>query len=175
MNLNNIMRKTILTLCVLIAATTAVRAQSSIKVGHIDRQALMLMLPERKAAETKMQDFAKTLDDRLKAMAMEYQEKVTDANARAESMTKTEQQMVMRELQELEQRISDAQDKAKEDLAQQESELLEPMIARTNKAIEEVATEEHYSYILDTSTGTVVYAGGGTDILPLVKAKLQIP
>lgn len=169
------MRKTILTLCVLIAASTAVRAQSTIKVGHIDRQALMLMLPERKAAETKMQEFATTLDNRLKAMAQEYQDKVADANARAESMTKTEQQMVMRELQELEQRIGDAQDKAKEDLAQQESELLEPMLKRTNKAIEEVAAEGNFTYILDTSTGTVLYSGGGTDIMPLVKAKLQIP
>lgn len=169
------MRKYILTLCVLVAASTALRAQSTVKVGHIDRQALMLMLPERKAAETKMQDFAKTLDDRLKAMAQEYQNKVTDANARAESMTKTEQQMVMRELQELEQRISDAQDKAKEDLAQQEGELLEPMLKRTNKAIEDVASEGRFTYILDTSTGTVIYSGGGTDIMPLVKAKLQIP
>ena len=46
------MRKIILTLCVLLAGTTALRAQSNAKFGHIDRQALMLMLPERKAAET---------------------------------------------------------------------------------------------------------------------------
>ncbi len=168
------MRKTILTLCVLLAASTGLRAQNAVKLGHIDRQALMLMLPERKAAETKMQDFAKTLDERLKAMGQEYQNKVTDAQSRAESMTKTEQQVAMREIQELEQRISDAQDKAKEDLSKQENELLAPMIERTNKAIKEVAAEGHFTYILDTSTGTVLYSDGGTDILPLVKAKLQI-
>ncbi len=175
MNLNPIMRKTILTFCVLLAATTALQAQSSSKLGHIDRQALMLMLPERKAAETKMQEFAKTLDDRLKAMGMEYQNKVTDAQAKAETMTKTEQQVALREIQELEQRISDAQDKAKEDLTKQESELLAPMIERTNKAISDVAAEGNYAYIFDTSTGMVLYSGGGTDILPQVKAKLQIP
>ncbi|MCO6482773.1 MAG: OmpH family outer membrane protein [Flavobacteriales bacterium] len=169
------MRKSILTLCVLMAASTALRAQSTVKLGHIDRQALMLMLPERKAAETKMQDFAKTLDDRLKAMHQEYQDKVTDAQARAENMTKTEQQVAMREIQDLEQRISDAQDKAKEDLSKQESELLAPMVERTTKAINDVAAEGHFTYIFDTSTGTVLYAGGGTDIMPLVKAKLQIP
>lgn len=174
MNLNTIMRKIILTLCVLLAGTTALRAQSNAKFGHIDRQALMLMLPERKAAETKMQEFAKTLDDRLRAMGQEYQNKVTDAQSRAESMTKTEQQMVMREIQELEQRISDAQDKAKDDLANQEGELLAPMVERTNKAIQEVAAEGNFTYIFDTSTGTVLYSGGGTDIMPLVKAKLKI-
>ncbi|HRN37539.1 MAG TPA: OmpH family outer membrane protein [Flavobacteriales bacterium] len=169
------MRKSILTLCVLLAAASTMRAQSTIKLGHIDRQALMLMLPERKAAETKMQDFAKTLDDRLRAMGQEYQNKVTDAQARAESMTKTEQQVAMREIQELEQRISDAQDKAKEDLSKQENELLAPMVERTNKAIADVAAEGGYTYVFDTSTGVVLYSGGGTDLLPQVKAKLQIP
>jgi len=173
-NLNINMRKTILTLCVLMAASTAMRAQTTVKLGHIDRQALMLMLPERKAAETKMQDFAKTLDDRLKAMGQEYQNKVTDAQSKAENMTKTEQQMAMREIQELEQRISDAQDKAKEDLSKQENELLAPMVDRTNKAIKEVASEGDFTYIFDTSTGMVLYSDGGTDIMPLVKTKLGI-
>lgn len=169
------MRKSILTLCVVMAAGTALRAQTTVKLGHIDRQALMLMLPERKAAETKMQDFAKTLDDRLKAMGQEYQNKVTDAQSKAENMTKTEQQVAMREIQELEQRISDAQDKAKDDLTKQENELLAPTIDRTNKAIKEVASEGHFTYIFDTSAGMVLYSDGGTDILPLVKAKLNIP
>ncbi|HQV39422.1 MAG TPA: OmpH family outer membrane protein [Flavobacteriales bacterium] len=168
------MRKLIMTLCVMLAASTAMQAQATAKLGHIDRQALMLMLPERKAAETKMQDFAKTLDERLKAMGQEYQDKVTDAQSKAENMTKTEQQVAMREIQELEQRISDAQDKAKEDLSKQENELLAPMIDRTNKAIKDVAAEGHFTYIFDTSTGMVLYSDGGTDILPLVKTKLGI-
>lgn len=174
MNTKNTMRNTILTLCAVLATATGLQAQNTVKLGHIDRQALMLMLPERKAAEAKMQEFAKTLDDRLKAMGQEYQTKVTDAQSKAETMTKTEQQVAMREIQELEQRISDAQDKAKEDLSKQENELLAPMVDRTNKAIKDVADENHFTYIFDSSTGMVLYTGGGTDIMPLVKAKLGI-
>jgi len=172
---NTNMRKLILTFCAVMAASMALQAQTTVKLGHIDRQALMLMLPERKAAETKMQDFAKTLDARLQAMGQEYQNKVTDAQSRAENMTKTEQQVAMREIQELEQRISDAQEKAKDDLSKQENELLAPMVERTNKAIQDVAAEGSFTYIFDTSAGMVLYAGGGTDILPQVKTKLQIP
>ena len=168
------MRKLILTFCVMMAASTAINAQTTVKLGHIDRQALMLMLPERKAAEGKMQDFAKTLDSRLKAMGQEYQDKVAAAQARADSMTKTEQQMAMREIQELEQRISDAQDKAKDDLSKQESELLAPMVERTTKAIKDVAAENHFTYVFDSSTGMVLYSDGGIDLMPLVKTKLGI-
>lgn len=168
------MKKLLLTLCVMVAASAAVRAQAP-KLGHIDRQALMLMLPERKDAEAKMQAFAKQLDDRLKAMGEEYQAKVADAQSRAETMTKTEQQTAMREIQELEQRITSAQEKAKEDLEKQQDELLQPMVDRTNKAIKDVATEGKYTYIFDSSTGMVLFYDGGDDIMPLVKKKLNIP
>ncbi len=168
------MRKAILTLCVMMAASVAVHAQTPVKLGHIDRQALMLMLPERAAAEKKMQDFAKTLDDRLKAMTTEYQTKLAAAQSRADSMTNTERDVATQELQELQQRISDAQDKAKDDLSKQENELLAPMVDRTNKAIKAVGDDNHFTYIFDSSTGMVLYSDGGTDILPLVKTKLGI-
>lgn len=168
------MRNLLLTCC-LILAPFAMQAQNAVKLGHIDRQALMLMLPERKDAEAKMQAFAKTLDERLKAMGDEYQAKVADAQSKAAGMTQTEQQVAMREIQELEQRITDAQDKAKQDLSNQENELLAPMVKRTNTAIQEVASEGRFTYIFDSSTGMVLYTEGGQDIMPLVKLKLAIP
>jgi outer membrane protein len=158
----------------LLASTAQEALAQHMKIGHIDRQKLMLMMPERKDAEAKMQAFAKTLEDRLKAMGAEYQQKVADAQAGAANMTQTEKDMVVREIQELEQRIQAAQEKAQEDLAKQEEELLKPMVDRANAAIKEVAGANNFTYILDVSTGTVLVYDKGEDILPLVKAKLGI-
>jgi outer membrane protein len=171
--MNTAMKNLILAAGLLLSALPAA-AQNPLKLGHIDRQQLMLMLPERKDAEAKMQAFAKTLDDRLKAMGTEYQTKMADAQGRAETMTQTEKEMVVREIQELEQRITAAQEKAQEDLAKQEEELLKPMVDKTNKAINDVANENNFTYIFDTSTGFVLYFDKGEDILPLVKTKLGI-
>lgn len=171
--MNTAMKNLILAAGLLLSALPAA-AQNPLKLGHIDRQQLMLMLPERKDAEAKMQAFAKTLDDRLKAMGTEYQTKMADAQGRAETMTQTEKEMVVREIQELEQRITAAQEKAQEDLAKQEEELLKPMVDKTNKAINDVASENNFTYIFDTSTGFVLYFDKGEDILPLVKTKLGI-
>jgi outer membrane protein len=167
------MKTMLATLLLGVATLPQAMAQHS-KLGHIDRQKLMLMLPERKDAETKMQAFAKTLDDRLKAMGAEYQAKVADAQSRAETMTNTEKEMVVREINELEQRIQAAQEKAQEDLAKQEEELLKPMVERTNTAIKEVADANNFSYIFDISTGLVLYYDKGEDIMPLVKTKLGL-
>lgn len=167
------MKNLVLTIALLLAAVPTAMAQT-VKLGHIDRQKLMLTLPERKDAETKMQAFAKTLDDRLKAMGAEYEAKVTDAQGRAETMTQTEKEIAVREIGELEERIQAAQQKAQEDLAKQEEELLKPMVDRTNAAIADVAAANNYTYIFDVSTGMVLYFDKGEDILPLVKAKLGI-
>lgn len=169
------MKRFVLASAIALTSVTAAFAQAPIKLGHIDRQKLMLMLPERKDAETKMQAFAKTLDERLKAMGAEYQAKVADAQGRAETMTQTEKEVALREIGDLEQRIQAAQEKAQEDLAKQEEELLKPMVERTNKAISDVAAANNFTYVLDVSTGMVLYYDKGEDILPLVKAKLAIP
>ncbi len=167
------MKNFALAAALLLSAAPAALAQST-KLGHIDRQKLMLMLPERKDAETKMQAFAKTLDERLKAMGAEYEAKVADAQARAEAMTQTEKEVAVREIGELEQRIQAAQQKAQEDLAKQEEELLKPMVDRTNAAIAEVAAANNFSYIFDVSTGLVLYYDKGEDIMALVKTKLGV-
>lgn len=157
-----------------LALTTLPSFAQTTKLGHIDRQKLMLLLPERKTAETKMQGFAKTLDDRLKAMGAEYQAKVADVQSRADAMTQTEKDVAVREIGELEQRIQSAQQKAQEDLDKQEEELLKPMVDRTNAAITEVAAANDFTYIFDTSTGFVLYYDKGEDIIELVKAKLGV-
>lgn len=166
------MKHFLLTTALVLGLAPAVLAQN--KLGHIDRQRLLLTLPERPDAEKKMQDFAKTLDTRLKAMGEEYQAKVADAQARAETMTQTEKEMAVREINELEQRIDSAREKAQEDISKMEEELLKPMIERTSQAIKDVANEKGFTYIFDVSTGTILFYDKGEDIMPLVKAKLGI-
>ena len=48
------------------------------------------------------------------------------------------------------------------------------MVERTNQAIKDVAQENSFTYILDVSTGFVLYYDGGQDVLPLVKTKLGL-
>lgn len=168
------MRTLLIAFGLLLCLTPKAMAQTPTKLGHIDRQQLLLILPERKDAELKMQKFAEDLDKRLRAMGAEYESTVADARTRAEGLTNTEREMLMRDIQQLEQRITEAQEKAQDDLGKQEEELLRPMVERTNKAIRDVATENNFTYIFDTSTGFVLYFDKGEDIMPLVKTKLGI-
>jgi len=108
-------------------------------------------------------------------MGAEYEAKVADAQARADKMTQTEKDMVVGEIQELEQRIQAAREKAQDDLAKQEEELLRPMVEKATAAINDVAAANNFTYIFDTSTGFVLYFDKGEDIMQMVKTKLAIP
>lgn len=169
------MKHLVLSLLLTAFAAPVAMAQAP-KLGHIDRQKLMLVLPERAEAEKKMQSFADMLKKRLDAMGAEYQTKLAEAQQKEATggMTQTEKEIVIRDLGEMEQRIQDAQEKAQEDLAKQEEELLKPMVDRTNAAIKSVANANGFTYIFDVSTGSVLFYEKGTDILPLVKTELGV-
>lgn len=164
------MKKVILILMVLAGSVMMAQAQ---KIGHTNIQELLMLLPERAEAEKQIQNLAKTLESRLSAMSAEYQQKVQTYQNEQNTMSATIRDSEARSIMELEQRISEFQQNAQNEIQQKENELLDPMIRRLTKAIEEVGKETGFEYILDTSSGTVLYKGG-EDVTPLVKAKLEI-
>jgi len=53
--------------------------------------------------------------------------------------------------------------------------LLTPLIDKVKKAIEDVGTENGYTYIIDSATGVLLHIGSGADnVTAKVKTKLGI-
>ncbi|HEX4887125.1 MAG TPA: OmpH family outer membrane protein [Luteibaculaceae bacterium] len=164
--------KRIIAVISLIIGSHVAMAQAP-KLAHIDSQDLLLAMPERADAEKKVQDFAKNLENTLKTMSTEYQSKVADYQSKEATMTKTERETAETEILQLQQRIQDFQVSAQEKIKKQEAELLQPMIDKVKKAIEDVGKEGGYTYIFDSSVGVTLYEGG-EDIMPKVKLKLGL-
>lgn len=164
------MKKVVLAFLLLVGATVGAQAQ---KMGHTNIQDLLMLLPERAEAEQKIQNLAKTLEGRLASMSEEYQQKVQTYQNQQDEMSATIRDSEARSIMELEERISEFQQNAQKEIQQKENELLNPMIDRLTKAIEQVGKENEFTYILDTSSGTVLYKGG-TDVTPLVKEHLEL-
>ena len=80
----------------------------------------------------------------------------------------------MAEITGLEQRIQTFQQNAQQSLQAKEQELLEPILAKARKAIEDVATEGDYTYIFDKSIGSILYAKENENVLSLVKEEAWI-
>tara|TARA_X000001036_G_C20559322_1_gene757741 strand:- start:317 stop:814 length:498 start_codon:yes stop_codon:yes gene_type:complete len=144
------------------------------KFGYIDSQELLLLMPERKSAESEVQNFAKSLEAQLGAMTAEYQESVQEYQAKESSYTDLIKQDKIAEITALEERIQAFQQNAQQSLQKKEQELLEPILSKARKAIEDVATEGDFTYIFDKSIGSILYAKESENVLILVKKKLGL-
>jgi len=144
------------------------------KFGHLDSQELLLLMPERKAAENSIADFAKTLEAQLTAMSAEYQQGLQEYQENEANYNDLVKKDKEAEILGLQQRIQTFQQDAQQSLAAKEQELLEPILSKARKAIEEVAKEGKYTYIFDKTGGTILYANESEDVLPLVKKKLGL-
>ena len=144
------------------------------KFGYIDSQELLMLMPERKTAETDVQNFAKSLEAQLGSMTAEYQEKAQEYQSNEATYTDLVKQDKIAEITGLEQRIQAFQKNAQQSLQTKEQELLEPILAKVRQAIEDVATEGNYTYIFDKSIGSILYAKESENVLSLVKKKLGL-
>ena len=144
------------------------------KFGYIDSQELLLLMPERKTAEEEVQTFAKSLESQLQAMTTEYQQNVQEYQANEATYTDLVKQDKVTEITGLEQRIQSFQQNAQQALQSKEQELLEPILQKARKAIEDVASEGDYTYIFDKSVGSILYVKESENILDKVKKKLKL-
>jgi outer membrane protein len=144
------------------------------KFGYIDSQELLLLMPERKTAEEEVQTFAKSLESQLQAMTAEYQQSVQEYQANEATYTDLVKQDKVTEITGLEQRIQSFQQNAQQALQSKEQELLEPILQKARKAIEDVASEGDYTYIFDKSVGSILYVKESENIIDKVKKKLKL-
>lgn len=90
-------------------------------------------------------------------------------------MTESIKQARQSELADMEQRISNLNQAATDDLQKKNQELAAPILDKVKKAMNDVAAENNFTYVFDTTTQTIVYMGpSANDITPLVKKKLNL-
>lgn len=150
---------------------TAVNAQS--KIAHIDSQELMAIMPGVDSAQAEIQGMIKTLELDMEALSVEYNKKLEELNQNIATYSDMMLANKQGELQDLERRASEFQQVAEKKIQAKQQELFMPIQAKAVSTIEEVATEQGFSYVLDKAA--VLYSGSDAiDMLPLVKAKLGV-
>jgi len=165
----------IFVLTVIVTISMSLSAQKSIKLGHIDSQELLSQMPESDSAKTELEKETKSIQDQLELMQVEFNNKYNDYVTKMDSLSKFIRQSKEEELQIMQQRIQVFEQNAQQNLQQTQADLFQPIIDKAQKAIEEVGREQGFTYIFDSSIGSIVYkSDDAEDIMELVKAKLGI-
>jgi outer membrane protein len=168
------MKKTFFIAVLILLSSVTISSAQTLKFGHIDSGALIQMMPQTKTADSTLKRFGESLDSQLKGMTSEYQNKLQAYQSKADSLPDAIRTIKEKELSDLGSRIQDFQQTAQESIQKKKEELYGPILKKAEDAIKEIAKEKSYSYIFDTSLGSVIYAQEGDNIMSLVKAKLGL-
>jgi len=165
----------VIIIVLIISGIISVDAQQ-IKLAHINTQELLAILPESDSAQVKIKKTATELQETIEEMQVEFNTKYQDYLKNSTTFTDIKRQAKEAELQDMNARIQQFSESAEEQLQELRQLLLKPIIKKTTKAIEEVGREQGYTYILDTSEGSVVIfvADNAVDIMDKVKTKLGV-
>ncbi|MFM2305395.1 MAG: hypothetical protein RLZZ367_64 [Bacteroidota bacterium] len=153
----------------------AVSAQQ--KIGHINSLEVLQAMPEFKQMSTDIQKQKDSYTKVLEGMYGDYEKKQKDLQAMSQDKNTPDAilESKIQELQDLQKRIQDFENKVNEELQKAQQDKLKPINDKYLKAVKEVALANGYSYILDVVQGSLAYfPEGQNDVTDLVMKKLGI-
>lgn len=147
------------------------------KYGHLNFGSLISSMEETKAADSELEAYRKQLVTKGEDMAKKFRQdfEAVFKDAQAGNLTPVQQQEKEQELSKRRDEIIAYEQEVIEKVEAKRQELLSPIIQRAENALREVAAENGYVMIFDTSVfNAVLFAEDSDDVLPLLKAKLGI-
>ena len=162
--------KTLSSTILFLFAVMTMTAQS--KVAHIDSQALISSMPEVKEAQVQLEKLQKTYATDIEASMKEYQTKLQTYSADAQNQTEVTNQTRQKELAGMEQNIQQYQQTAQQDIQKKQADLLKPLIDKAKAAIQKIAKEQGFDYVIDATEGGSLIRANGKDLIEEVKKEL---
>jgi len=150
----------------------AVNAQ---KFGHITSEQLLQAMPEYDTAQMQVQELRQEYDLEIERIQVEINKKIEEFNQTEATLSDLIKEAKASEIQEMQVRLQNFAQTAQQDLQQQSMVMIQPVMDKARKAIDEVAKENGLLYVFDLSQGNPVYVSEESmDMLMPVKAKLGL-
>ncbi len=147
------------------------------KHGHLNLGNAVALMPETKAADADLAAYQTQLIEKGEEMAKKFQENYNKYLEDARTGNFTPVQLKEREeaLQGERDSILEYDQEIQRLVQKKREELLGPIFLKVQEAIREVAKENGYALVFDSSVfNTLLFAQEQDDLMPLLKAKLGI-
>lgn len=152
------------------------------KIGHCNLEVLLRMMPETRAMEQELdtyrQKYAERLANKEKVMQDKYVELQELMSKNPPAITEAEAKTREEELIKMQGELKSDSEKYERELAQRQETLLNPIIEKMKKAIDDVALADGFMYILNavdaSGTSIVLYGPKENDVTEKVAKKLNI-
>ena len=147
--------------------------QAQNKIGFISLQELIPSMPESKKADTALNDYQNALGQNFEDMKREYYEQDSLLNSKdTAKYTRAQIELKRKNMGEMLVKLQGWQQQAQQLYQQKYQDLINPIQKKAVEAIQSVAKENGYTYVL--SKESLFVSPPAEDLLPLVKKKLGI-
>jgi outer membrane protein len=158
----------------LISISANTFSQTVLKLGHVDMNEIMNNLPSRDSAAAVLDKETKQYQATYDEMTVTYNKFMDDYDKNKSTLTEIVKKNKEAELLDKEKRLREFEQNASDALQKRNSELIKPIVDKILRAVEKVATENAFTYILDVSKGSVVFSSKDSqNINPLVMKVLK--
>jgi outer membrane protein len=163
-------------IAIIFLCATSFSYTQNLKFGHINGSELLQSLPEWDSATVRLERYRQELVNALELMSVDLNNKNDAYNKEEKNLTDLVKQTKQQEIIDLNRRIQEFQTNAQEQLQTKQAEYFRPIQEKVDKAIKDVGKENGFTYIMDVSSGVLLYFDEtkSTNIMPLAKAKLGI-
>ena len=156
----------------LVALCSAVSAQN-LKLAYINMQELIVSMPDYDSAMVELQKYEKELTEFLEEMQVEWNRLAENYQKNQANWNDLVKQARNDELLTMQQRIQTSQQQAEENYQMEYNKLLQPVIDKANKAIEDVAKAQGINGVINDQM--LIYKDANMiNLLPAVQKHLGI-
>ncbi|MDQ6757564.1 MAG: OmpH family outer membrane protein [Bacteroidota bacterium] len=147
-------------------------SQAQTKIGYISTDEIMALMPETAKADTQLNAYQQALYQAAQERKNAFDDAVQKFIKDSVTMNASLKEVKRKDLQTQSQELSGAEQTIQQQMQQKQQELLGPVQKKLLNAINEVAKENGYTYVLPKEA--LLVAPPGDDIANMVKRKLGI-
>jgi outer membrane protein len=140
-------------LCISLLAAAPAEAQD-MKIGFVEPRAILERMPEMRAVQQRLQNFAERKQNELVQKERELQTEMELYQQKVGVISEQARQDEEARLTQLDQEFRQLQSEAQQELQQQRAELMAPLLQQIQKSIDTVAQRKGLDYVLNTTTST---------------------
>lgn len=148
------------------------------KIGYADWDYIFSQMPDYKQIEAEMKTHGDQLQNQLQAKYKDYETKLKAYQTGAATMVDAVRRDKETELTQLQENIQKFQQDAQVSIQNKQDQLMTPVFTKVGKAIEDVAKENGYSFILNPQLigggDILLYSDEKYDISDIVLKKMGI-
>lgn len=134
--------------------TAQAQVAEEVKIGYVNPQAILANMPEMRAVQQRIQNFALRKQQELLEQEQAFQAEVTTYQQKIGVISAEAQAAEEERLGQLQNDLLNAQQTAEGELEQKRQELVGPLLEQIGNAINTVAERMELTYVLNTTTST---------------------